>query len=66
MQVIAAPGQGAHAYGFLLSWPEFPGVTERIRIWSELVERDLIRFGTTGATRAESTVQQQSTWVRGQ
>jgi [acyl-carrier-protein] S-malonyltransferase len=48
MLVIAAPGQGAQTPGFLSPWLEFPGVTERIGTWSELVECDLIRFGTVG------------------
>jgi [acyl-carrier-protein] S-malonyltransferase len=48
MLVIAAPGQGAQAPGFLSPWLEFPGVTERIGTWSELVDCDLIRFGTVG------------------
>jgi len=48
MLVIAAPGQGAQTPGFLSPWLEFPGVTERIGTWSEFVECDLIRFGTTG------------------
>ena len=64
MLVIAAPGQGAQAPGFLSPWLEFPGVAERIGTWSESVEYDLIRFGTTGATRVGIT-SQQSTWVRG-
>ncbi len=48
MLVIAAPGQGAQTPGFLSPWLEFPGVTERIGSWSDLVECDLIRFGTVG------------------
>src|SRR5260370_36827666 len=48
MLVIAAPGQGAQTPGFLSPWLEFPGVSERIGAWSELVECDLIRFGTVG------------------
>jgi [acyl-carrier-protein] S-malonyltransferase len=48
MLVIAAPGQGAQTPGFLSPWLEFPGVAERIGTWSELVECDLIRYGTVG------------------
>src|SRR6185312_13293217 len=48
MLVIAAPGQGAQTPGFLAPWLEFPGVAERIGAWSELVECDLIKYGTTG------------------
>src|SRR5215469_7205566 len=48
MLVISAPGQGAQTPGFLSPWLEFPGVTERIGAWSELVGCDLIRYGTVG------------------
>ena len=48
MLVITAPGQGAQTPGFLAPWLEFPGVAERIGAWSELIECDLIKYGTTG------------------
>ena len=48
MLVISAPGQGAQTPGFLSPWLEFPGVTERIGAWSELVGCDLIKYGTVG------------------
>src|ERR1700678_540777 len=48
MLVIAAPGQGAQTPGFLSPWLEFPGVSERIGSWSEIVGCDLIRYGTVG------------------
>lgn len=48
MLVISAPGQGAQTPGFLSPWLEFPGVTERIGTWSELVGCDLIKYGTAG------------------
>jgi [acyl-carrier-protein] S-malonyltransferase len=48
MLVISAPGQGAQTPGFLSPWLEFPGVTERIGAWSELVGCDLIRYGNVG------------------
>jgi [acyl-carrier-protein] S-malonyltransferase len=48
MLVIAAPGQGAQAPGFLSPWLELPGVAERLAAWSDLVCCDLIRCGTTG------------------
>jgi [acyl-carrier-protein] S-malonyltransferase len=48
MLVISAPGQGAQTPGFLSPWLEFPGVTERIGAWSELVGCDLIKYGTAG------------------
>ena len=47
MLLIAAPGQGAQAPGFLREWLALPGFAERLRAWSELLERDLIRYGTT-------------------
>jgi [acyl-carrier-protein] S-malonyltransferase len=46
--VISAPGQGAQTPGFLSPWLEFPGVTEQIGAWSELVGCDLIKYGTVG------------------
>jgi [acyl-carrier-protein] S-malonyltransferase len=48
MLVISAPGQGAQTPGFLSPWLEFPGVTERIGAWSDLVGCDLIKYGTVG------------------
>jgi [acyl-carrier-protein] S-malonyltransferase len=48
MLVIAAPGQGAQAPGFLLPWLEVPGVADRLGAWSELAGLDLIRCGTSG------------------
>ncbi len=47
MLLIAAPGQGAQAPGFLREWLALPGFAERLGAWSELLERDLIRYGTT-------------------
>ena len=47
MLVIAAPGQGAQAPGFLAPWLELPGVADRLASWSELTGCDLIRYGTT-------------------
>src|SRR5271170_4844150 len=47
MLLIAAPGQGAQAPGFLREWLELPGVSERLGSWSELAGCDLIRCGTT-------------------
>jgi [acyl-carrier-protein] S-malonyltransferase len=48
MLIITAPGQGAQTPGFLAPWLEVPGVAERLGLASELVGRDLIRYGTTG------------------
>ena len=36
MLLIAAPGQGAQAPGFLREWLELPGFSERLGSWSEL------------------------------
>jgi [acyl-carrier-protein] S-malonyltransferase len=47
MLLIAAPGQGAQAPGFLREWLELPGFAERLGPWSELADCDLIRYGTT-------------------
>jgi [acyl-carrier-protein] S-malonyltransferase len=47
MLIIAAPGQGAQAPGFLVPWLDVPGVAERLGTASELAGLDLIRFGTT-------------------
>lgn len=47
MLLIAAPGQGAQAPGFLREWLELPGFSERLGSWSELAGCDLIRCGTT-------------------
>jgi [acyl-carrier-protein] S-malonyltransferase len=47
MLMMAAPGQGAQAPGFLAPWLELPGVAERLAGWSELAGADLVRLGTT-------------------
>jgi [acyl-carrier-protein] S-malonyltransferase len=47
MLLIAAPGQGAQAPGFLSPWVELPGFAARLDAWSELAGCDLIRCGTT-------------------
>ena len=49
MLVIAAPGQGAQAPGFLAPWLELPGVRGRIAAWSDLAGCDLISCGTTAS-----------------
>jgi [acyl-carrier-protein] S-malonyltransferase len=49
MLLIAAPGQGAQAPGFLTPWLEMPGLGDRLASWSELTGCDLIRCGTTAA-----------------
>jgi [acyl-carrier-protein] S-malonyltransferase len=56
MLVIAAPGQGAQAPGFLAPWLEMPGVRDRIAAWSDLAGCDLIAYGTTaGADEIKDT-----------
>jgi [acyl-carrier-protein] S-malonyltransferase len=56
MLLIAAPGQGAQAPGFLSPWLELPGFADRIGAWSELAGCDLIRCGTTaGADEIRDT-----------
>jgi [acyl-carrier-protein] S-malonyltransferase len=47
MLLIAAPGQGAQAPGFLSAWLELPGFADRLAAWSDLAGCDLIRCGTT-------------------
>jgi [acyl-carrier-protein] S-malonyltransferase len=47
MLLIAAPGQGAQAPGFLSAWLELPGFADRLGAWSDLAGCDLIRCGTT-------------------
>jgi [acyl-carrier-protein] S-malonyltransferase len=56
MLVIAAPGQGAQAPGFLAPWVELPGVAGRLAAWSGLAGCDLVRYGTTaGADEIRDT-----------
>jgi [acyl-carrier-protein] S-malonyltransferase len=56
MLLIAAPGQGAQAPGFLSAWLELPGFAERLGAWSELAGCDLIRCGSTaGADEIRDT-----------
>lgn len=47
MLVLAAPGQGAQAPGFLREWLDLPGFGDRLGAWSEVAGCDLIRYGTT-------------------
>jgi len=49
MLVIAAPGQGAQAPGFLSPWLDLPGFADRLAAWSELAGIDLIACGTTAS-----------------
>ena len=49
MLLIAAPGQGAQAPGFLAAWLELPGFADRLAAWSDLAGCDLIRCGSTAS-----------------
>jgi [acyl-carrier-protein] S-malonyltransferase len=49
MLVIAAPGQGAQAPGFLAPWLELPRFRDRLAAWSDLAGCDLIFYGTTAS-----------------
>ena len=46
MLVLVAPGQGAQTPGFLNPWLELPGVADRLNAWSDVVELDLVHYGT--------------------
>ena len=54
MLALLAPGQGSQTPGMLSPWLELPGADERIASWSEAIELDLARLGTT-ATAEEIT-----------
>jgi [acyl-carrier-protein] S-malonyltransferase len=47
MLVIAAPGQGAQAPGFLAPWLDLPSARDRLAAWSDIAGCDLIAAGTT-------------------
>jgi [acyl-carrier-protein] S-malonyltransferase len=51
---LLAPGQGSQTPGMLSPWLELPGADERIAAWSDAVNLDLARLGTT-ATADEIT-----------
>lgn len=46
MLVVACPGQGSQAPGFLRPWLEVPGFEERLRWLSAVAGLDLVRHGT--------------------
>lgn len=46
MLAIVAPGQGAQTPGFLSSWLELPGFSERMQWLSAVADLDLIEYGT--------------------
>ncbi|WP_193561254.1 ACP S-malonyltransferase [Mycolicibacterium hodleri] len=54
MLALLAPGQGSQTPGMLSPWLELPGADERIAAWSETIDLDLARLGTT-ATADEIT-----------
>ncbi|MFG2003104.1 ACP S-malonyltransferase [Spirillospora sp. NPDC048911] len=47
MILLASPGQGAQAPGFLQPWLELSGVADRLAWWSAVTGLDLVRYGTT-------------------
>lgn len=47
MLAILAPGQGSQKPGFLTPWIEDPAAEARLREWSEIIDLDLVRLGTT-------------------
>lgn len=47
MLAILAPGQGSQKPGFLTPWIEDPSAEARLREWSEIIDLDLVRLGTT-------------------
>jgi len=44
--VVACPGQGSQTPGFLSPWLELDGVAERLAVYSEAAQVDLVRHGT--------------------
>ncbi|WP_369388946.1 ACP S-malonyltransferase [Streptomyces sp. CG1] len=46
MLVLVAPGQGAQTPGFLTPWLDLPGVQDRLRDWSAVLDLDLLHYGT--------------------
>jgi [acyl-carrier-protein] S-malonyltransferase len=44
---IIAPGQGSQTPGMLNSWIEDPELKQLIQSWSEIIDLDLLRLGTT-------------------
>ncbi|MGH3930101.1 MAG: ACP S-malonyltransferase [Pseudonocardiaceae bacterium] len=49
MIALLAPGQGSQSPGMLAPWLELEGAEDRVAAWSEVVELDLRRLGTTGS-----------------
>lgn len=44
--VLVAPGQGAQTPGFLTPWLDLPGAEDRLRAWSDVIDLDLVHYGT--------------------
>jgi [acyl-carrier-protein] S-malonyltransferase len=54
--VLVAPGQGAQKPGFLTPWLELPGVADRLKEWSAVLDLDLVHYGTeAGAEEIRDT-----------
>lgn len=54
--VLVAPGQGAQTPGFLTPWLELPGAADRLALWSQAAELDLVHYGTkAGAEEIRDT-----------
>ena len=53
MLLIAAPGQGAQAPGFLTEWLDMPGISGRLGAWSDLAGCDLVKFADLTPTLDE-------------
>lgn len=47
MIAVLSPGQGAQTPGMLSPWLELDGVAAEVARWSELIQLDLTRLGTT-------------------
>lgn len=47
MIVVVCPGQGSQTPGFLTPWLEVPGLSERLKRFSDAAELDLAAHGTT-------------------
>jgi [acyl-carrier-protein] S-malonyltransferase len=47
MLALIAPGQGSQTPGMLLPWIADPSKSERLRLWSEAIDLDLLHLGTT-------------------
>ncbi|MFC8728390.1 ACP S-malonyltransferase [Streptomyces bacillaris] len=59
MYVFVAPGQGSQTPGMLSAWLRDPAHAERLRLWSEAADVDLVHLGTKASAaeiaRTENT-----------